>query len=254
MQAFELPNISCRLRFHDLPGNEPTILFVHGLGCASSCDYPRVAADPALAGRRKLLIDLLGSGFSDRPLNFGYAVEDHAGTLCLLIEYLGLSSVDLVGHSMGGAIAIEVATRHPRAVRRLILSEPNLDAGGGIFSRPIAQQNEAEYIAAGHAKSVRSAMLAGQATWSASLMMSSPLAVYRSAASLVRGGSPSWREQLRALRIPRTVIFGVESLPDPDTEQLSQMGVSVRIVLDAGHSMMHENPTGFAEAVSAALR
>ncbi|HNX52076.1 MAG TPA: hypothetical protein PKL08_18045 [Thermoanaerobaculaceae bacterium] len=63
MRAFELPGTSSFLRFHDLPGRDPAILFVHGLGCASSCDYPRIAADPALAGRRMLLVDLLDMRF-----------------------------------------------------------------------------------------------------------------------------------------------------------------------------------------------
>ncbi len=253
MRALELAGTSCRLRFHDLPGSGPPILFVHGLGCASSCDYPRVAADPALVGRRMLLVDLLGSGFSDRPRDFGYSVEDHAGTLGALIDGLSLPSVDLVGHSMGGAIAIVAATLNPRKVRRLVLSEPNLDAGGGTFSRPIARQSEADYIANGHAEAVRSAVTEGHTIWSASLMVSSPLAVHRGATSLVRGGSPSWRQQLGTLPIPRTVIFGAKSLPDPDTERLPQVGVTVRVVPDAGHSMMSENPSGFAEAVRASL-
>lgn len=253
MQAFELPGTSDSLRFHDLPGSDPPILFVHGLGCASSCDFPRVAADPALAGRRMLVVDLLGSGFSDRPTGFGYAVEDHAGTLGALIDGLSLPLVDLVGHSMGGAVAIVVATRCAEKVRRLVLSEPNLDAGGGPFSRPIAQQREAAYVAHGHAKGVRTAVAEGHRTWAASLLVSSPLAVHRGATSLVRGGSPSWRTQLEALPIPRTVIFGSRSLPDPDAQGLPQLGITVRVVAEAGHSMMWENPSGFAQAVRAAL-
>jgi pimeloyl-ACP methyl ester carboxylesterase len=253
VRSFELSDLSCCLRFHDLPGTNPPILFIHGLGCASSCDFPRIAADPALVGRRMILVDLLGSGFSDQPMDFGYTVENHASTLGALIEGLQLSSVDLVGHSMGGSIAIVVARRNPAIVRRLVLSEPNLDAGGGIFSRPIAQQSEADYIAYGHAESVRQAAIEGQAIWSGSLRMSSPLAVHRGATSLVRGGSPSWREQLEALTIPRTVIFGSKSLPDPDTERLPQVGIMVRVVPDAGHSMAWENPSGYAEAIRGSL-
>jgi hypothetical protein len=35
VRAFELDSPACRLRFHDLPGSDPTVLFVHGLGCAA---------------------------------------------------------------------------------------------------------------------------------------------------------------------------------------------------------------------------
>lgn len=253
MRDFKLTSKSFRLRFHDLPGSDPPILFVHGLGCASSCDYPRVAADPALVGRRMLLVDLLGSGFSDRPKDFSYTIEDHAETLVELIEGLSLPSVDLIGHSMGGAIAIVAAAQNPRGVRRLVLSEPNLDAGGGAISRLIAQQDEADYITSGHSELVQNSVADGYTIWSASLLMSSPLAVHRGATSLLRGGSTSWREQLGALQIPRTVIFGANSLPDPDTELLPQIGVTVRVVSNAGHTMMLENPSRFAEVVRDAL-
>ncbi|MCU0291607.1 MAG: alpha/beta hydrolase [Thermoanaerobaculaceae bacterium] len=253
MRSFELAAWSCNLRFHDLPGRDPAILFVHGLGCASSCDYPRIAADPALAGRRMLLVDLLGFGFSDRPHAFGYTVEDHADTVSALVTGLGLSAVDVFGHSMGGAVAIVVAARNRQRVRSLVVSEPNLDAGGGPFSRPIAARPEADYVAGGHAESVRQAFADGHHIWAATLRAASPLAVHRGAVSLVRGGSPSWRELLETLPMPRTIVFGDRSLPDPDTERLPRSGVAVRIVPDAGHSMAFENPSGLAQALRDAL-
>jgi pimeloyl-ACP methyl ester carboxylesterase len=154
---------------------------------------------------------------------------------------------------MGGAIAIVTAARNPGTVRRLVLSEPNLDAGGGFFSRPIARQREADYVARGHAEAVRSAIAQGHTIWAGSLLVSDPRAMHRGATSLVRGGSPPWREQLRSLAIPRAVIFGARSLPDPDTERLPEIGVAVRIVADAGHSMAWENPSGYAEAIRSAL-
>lgn len=253
MRAFELPGTTWTLRVHDLPGSDPPIVFLHGLGCACSCDYPRVAADPALAGRRMLLVDLLGFGFSDHPDEFGYAVEDHAQSVSALLDDLGLTIVDVFGHSMGGAVAIVVAARNRERVRRLVVSEPNLDPGGGPFSRPIAAQSEAEYVARGHAGDVRRALADGHCIWAATLRVASPLAVHRGAVSLVRGGSPSWRDLLETLPLPRTIVFGERSLPDPDAERLPRSGVAVRIVPDAGHSMAFENPSGLAQALRDAL-
>ena len=66
------------VRAHDLPGDGVPLVFVHGLECASSCDYPRVICDCALSRRRSVLIDLLGSGFSDRPMDFEYSIQAHA--------------------------------------------------------------------------------------------------------------------------------------------------------------------------------
>ncbi len=200
-----------------------------------------------------LLVDLLGFGYSDRPTNFGYTVNDHADTIRELIESLAVPQVDLVGHSMGGTIAIVVAAGNPSRIRRLVVSEPNLDSGGGFFSRPIAQQREEDYVANGHIEEVRKATAMGQSIWAGSLRVSDPVAVHRGSVSLVDGAVPSWRTQLAGLTIPRTVIFGANSLPDPDTEWLPPAGVRVDIVLEAGHSMIYENPSGFARAIRSAI-
>jgi len=253
MRSLLVKYAQATMRYHDLPGNGVPVMFIHGLGCASSCDFPRIAADPELAGRRMLLVDLLGSGFSDRPDNFGYAVDDHARSLCELIDTLQVATVDVVGHSMGGSIAIVLAAWNRAKIRRLVVSEPNLDPGGGSFSKPIAEQNESDYVLRGHDRAVERARAEGNSIWAGSLMTSSPLAVHRGALSLVRGSSPSWRELLRELQMPRTVLFGGRSLPDPDAERLPRFGIAVRVVEDAGHSMIWENPSGYARAVRESL-
>ncbi len=240
-----------RVRYHDLAGTGVPLVFVHGLGCASSCDYPEAAADPALAGKRRVLIDLLGAGFSDRPAEFAYTVEAHARCVIALIERLG--AVDLFGHSAGGAIAIAVAAQC-ELVRSLVLSEPNLDPGGGTFSRAIAKQSEEDFIRRGHDLFVREAQREGDPIWAGSLAACLPRAVHRLAVSLVEGCVPSWREQLYAITIPKTVIFGERSLPDPNYERLQRDGIAVRIVPEAGHSMANENPSGLAHAIATALK
>ena len=78
MQEFILKDSKNRIRYHDFPGEGAPILFIHGLGCAGSFDYPQVAAQEELCENRRILVDLLGSGFSDRPDDFGYKVSDHA--------------------------------------------------------------------------------------------------------------------------------------------------------------------------------
>ena len=208
MNAHLLATVGARLRYHDLPGPGIPLVFIHGLGCSSSCDFPRVAFDPALPPRRNILVDLLGSGFSDKPNDFSYSIEDHARSLVDLLNALDASQFDLFGHSMGGAISIVVASLQPERVRRLVLAEPNLDAGGGSFSRPIASQSESDYTTRGHADMVQSSNATGDYIWAGSMAASAPFAVHREAKSLVLGGMPSWRDRLLSLPMPRTVIFG----------------------------------------------
>ena len=255
MKSFRINALQGSLRYHDIAGvgNGPPLVFIHGLGCASSCDYPTVAADPALSARRLLLIDLLGSGFSDRPSDFGYSIGDHARTVAELVRHLNLNSIDLFGHSMGGAIAITTAHLLADRVEHLVLSEPNLDPGGGVFSRGIAEMSEADYVARGHAELIQASAFEENDIWAASLSLSAPYAIHRSASSLVLGGAPTWREQLYGLAAPRTVIFGRNSLPDRDYETLPKYGVNVETVEQAGHSMAWENPQGLAKAIERAL-
>jgi pimeloyl-ACP methyl ester carboxylesterase len=233
MGVLKLSGQDAMLRFHDLPGSGTPLVFIHGLGCASSCDYPQVTADSALTGRRCILVDLLGSGYSDRPERFEYRVEDHARIVVELIQNLE-QEIDLFGHSMGGAVAIVAATMAPREVRRLVLAEPNLDVGGGLFSRKISAYSESDYVLNGHAQMVVTASKEGDPGWAASLSISSPRAIHRSATSLVQGESLSWRQSLFGLPIPRSVIFGEHSLPHPDVVSLPRVGIAVDIVHNAG--------------------
>jgi pimeloyl-ACP methyl ester carboxylesterase len=253
MNTFETGIQKSQIRYHDMQGSGPPLIFIHGLGCASSCDYPRIASDPALRGRRMLLVDLLGSGFSDRPTGFGYTVEDHARTVAALARHLAFGSLDLFGHSMGGAVAIVAAGLLRDRVQHLVLGEPNLDPGGGVGSRRIAAMTEAEYVARGHDDLVRASLAEGNGTWAASLSISSPRAVHRAATSLVAGGKPTWREQLYELPMSKVVICGEASLPHVDTERLPRAGVNVDIVPAAGHAMAWENPSGLALALRRAL-
>lgn len=130
MNGFYSPQAGATVRWLDLPGYGEPIVFIHGLGCASSYDYPRVAADPALAGRRMILVDLPGFGYSDKPESFSYRIADQAAVVVELVDRLALERCYLFGHSMGGSVAIEAAGRLAGRVRALLVAEPNLYPGG----------------------------------------------------------------------------------------------------------------------------
>lgn len=255
MRAVAVSRPSALVRLHDLPGSGIPLLFIHGLACASSSDYPAVARSPALSTRHVILVDLLGSGFSDKPPEFDYTVAGHARVLCDVVEALELDAIDLYGHSMGGTIAlVAAATRLAGRIRHLILSEPNLDPGGGSFSRRVAGQTEAEFGATGCAELIGRTAAAGDQTQAGVLAATPPFVVHRGAVSLVQGGTPDWREQLLGLSTPRTMLFGARSLPDPDVERLPPHGIRVAVIPEAGHGMAWENPSGLAAAIAGACR
>lgn len=251
MRSFEPSAARAKLRYLDLPGRGTPVIFLHGMGCASSFDYPQVAADGSLKSRRRILIDLLGSGYSDRPARFRYTVDAHAHIVAEFMRRLKLTRVCLYGHSMSGPVAIVAARLAPRRVTRLVLSEPNLDPGGGATSRAIAMQSIKRYVSRGHAGMIRIARQQDNDGWATTMAGSMPEAIHQEAVSLVQGSRPGWRQMLAKLPMPRTVIFGAHSLPDPDTRALLKIGVRVRVVPRAGHNMALENPAGLARAIAA---
>ncbi|WP_292599852.1 alpha/beta hydrolase [Mesorhizobium sp.] len=237
----------------EIDGGGTPLIMIHGLGCASSYEYPDVALSPALRERHVILIDLLGFGYSDHPVDFGYRMEDHAEVVAQFIEAVSLDRIDLYGHSMGGSVAVEVAHRLQSRIGNLVLSEANLDSGGGQFSRNIAASNEADYVRHVHVETVADALAAGNCDWAATMRLCSPLAVHRGARSLVEGVEPSWRDRFYQHPAHRAFIFGERSLPDPDVAVLGARGIQVLIVKNSGHSMGLENPTELASAIAEAI-
>lgn len=255
MKEYSIRNTGHVLRYHDLPGEEMPILFVHGLGCAGSFDYPAVAAQDCLSNHRRILVDMTGAGFSDKPDDFAYSVEDQAVSLQELIGALHLGPLILFGHSLGGAVALALADKCRDKVSRLILSESNVDPSpDGSASKRIAGFDMGHFIHREFDKLVKVSRQSGNTMWVAALSLWLPKAVYLMSRSLAAGGDPSWRSILYSLDCPRTYIFGENSLPDPDVRVLAGHGIHVEIVKDAGHSMAWENPQGLAAAISNGIR
>lgn len=243
------------LRYHDFPGQEIPILFIHGLGCAGSFDYPLVAAQEALKKHRCILVDLLGSGYSDKPDDFTYTVNDHAEYLADFVTSIGLQSFVLFGHSLGGAIALSLATKCRAQIDRIILSEANLDKSSmGSTSKYIADFDMQDFQQNGFSKLVQESRTNGNQMWAAALSSWSPTAAYLISKSAAEGEEPSWRELLYSLDCPKTFIFGENSLPDPDLQVLSTHNIHIEVVKNAGHSMAWENPQGLAWAIEQGIQ
>jgi len=103
------------------PGLRPPVVFLHGLN-DSHLTWRQIA--PELAGdRRVLVLDLPGHGLSDRP-DASYELAWYSRLVANWMEALDLSTVDIVGHSLGGGIALMLLhTCRPR-IRRLVLAAP----------------------------------------------------------------------------------------------------------------------------------
>ncbi|MFJ4967748.1 alpha/beta fold hydrolase [Streptomyces sp. NPDC088755] len=241
-----------RMRWVELPGADPSRVYVHGLGATSPAYFTESAVHPLLAGRRSLLIDMLGFGISDRPDGFDYTLEAHADALAAAMAAAGVAGAEVIAHSMGGSVAIVLAARHPRLVSRLVLIDANLDPvlpAPGPGSAGIAGFTEAEFLAGGWTE-VRDAV---GAHWWSTMRLAGLEALHRSAVHLARGTVPSLRTLLAELEIPRTYVLPESSGPLAGAELLQAAGVAVVPIPDCGHNIMLDNPEAFVRATATAL-
>jgi pimeloyl-ACP methyl ester carboxylesterase len=98
------------LAYEDVGQGEPPIVLVHGWTCDHTYFAPQ--AEHYSRDHRVISVDLRGHGESDKPQQ-DYTMAQFADDLAWLCEQLHVEKPVVIGHSMGGVIAFELAARHP---------------------------------------------------------------------------------------------------------------------------------------------
>ncbi|MBI3271991.1 MAG: alpha/beta fold hydrolase [Planctomycetes bacterium] len=101
-------------------GSGPAIVFLHGYG-GSAFDWRHQLEPFAAAGFRALALDLKGAGYTSRPPDGRYAVEDQVELVLGFLEALGIQRAHFVGNSYGGGITLALALLHPERADKLVL-------------------------------------------------------------------------------------------------------------------------------------
>ena len=102
----------------------PPVLFIHGWG-ASAYYYRKLLPAVLRAGRRVIAMDLRGHGGSDKPMDESlYTADAMAAHVEGVIDALGYDRLDIVAHSLGGGVALDVARRQRDRVSTLTLLAP----------------------------------------------------------------------------------------------------------------------------------
>jgi pimeloyl-ACP methyl ester carboxylesterase len=109
------------IRFHyDVAGDGPPVLLINGLGSpAASWALQVKALAPEF---RVITFDNRGVGETDLPPDPAYSTAQMADDAAALLRQLKVDRAHIVGASMGGTIAQELALRHPKLVRSLVLA------------------------------------------------------------------------------------------------------------------------------------
>jgi pimeloyl-ACP methyl ester carboxylesterase len=98
-----------RVAYSVVEGRNPLVLFIHGWCCNQSFWRPQMAA---LGGRLRLAaLDLSGHGLSRRAPHRAWPIEAFGADVVAVADALAADQVVLVGHSMGGPVALEASLR-----------------------------------------------------------------------------------------------------------------------------------------------
>lgn len=115
-----------RLHIETYPGNGPELLMMHGI-TSSGADFAPVLPE-LLAFCSPIVVDLRGHGLSDKPAT-DYGYRDYVADLNAVIMAMKLDRPFVLGHSLGGIIAMYWAAQHPGVARGLIIEDSPLRSG-----------------------------------------------------------------------------------------------------------------------------
>ncbi len=113
--------------YYEVHGAGRPLLLLHGAYMTVDTLGPIL---PGLAESRQVIaVELQGHGHTadiDRPITYEQMADDAAA----LLAHLGVNRVDVVGYSMGGGVALQLAIRHPGVVRRLVVASASYRLDG----------------------------------------------------------------------------------------------------------------------------
>jgi pimeloyl-ACP methyl ester carboxylesterase len=121
-------------------GSGPPVLLIHGLGGGVECWLYTIGV---LARHHTVYaLDMIGFGLSDKPLDACYDIDSIARFTVNFLDALHLERVAIIGHSMGGALALRFALNYPYRVTRLGMLAPaglgkEVDFPLRLFSLPL---------------------------------------------------------------------------------------------------------------------
>lgn len=248
-------------------GEGPPIVFVHGL---SGCWQNWLEQLPVLAEKHRVVaLDLPGFGYSEMPRE-QITISLYGRVLDRVMDVLGIDAAAVVGNSMGGFTAAELAIAFPQRVERLVLAAP---AGISSYNNQAAMRwalwirrmwpllaVQANWVAA-HADAVARWPRLRDATMYVPVLYPSRLPAALAAEQLRATGKPGFvpaleanlnydfRDRLPEIVCPTLVVWGEQDrlITVRDADVYTELIPDARKVIfeDTGHAPMLERPARF---------
>jgi 3-oxoadipate enol-lactonase len=256
MPYADLPGV--RLHYAEARPKDPSVpalVLLHGIG-ASLKDWDFNI--PAFARHYRVIApDLRGFGLSERSGNYGVAT--FANDIWMLLEQLGVGRFHLIGHSMGGAVALQMAVDRPERIERLIAADtlPSFQTNTfgkrilfayrflmmGVFGpQRLSKAVAVKLFPNSDQQALRDRAIEGG--------MANDRAVYLETLKTLLGWSVA--DQLQRLTMPVLVVAAEHDyFPVPDAEAFARALRDARLKIFAGmhHALPLEAPQAFNTAV-----
>jgi len=264
VKSFYLESYDAFIRYLETPSGGPSVVYLPAISFSAAASFFDVITHPKLPRHRALLVDYLGSGASDHPDGFTYSIQDHAANIAALMDDADCQQATVLGHSMGGTVAIQLAAQRPDLVGNLIVGEGNVTSGGGGLVRQIIAHSETEFVNAVFPRMQEEIFSSARNGDAIGIRRNnvwkhiSPLGLYRNAVAL-GDVDDAMLDSFLALSIKRTFIYGEQSFPNvpeavgPDTPSpdiLRAKGIGIEIVPNAGHGQMFDNLDVFVDILA----
>lgn len=240
----ELTLDGVRLGFDDRGQGRPAFVFVHGWACDRKCWTAQM--EEFSPDYRCVAVDLRGRGESAAvpPFGVGRALEDVAA----LIRELGIAPVILIGHSLGGIIALALNGRYPELVLAVVTIDSPINAETGAGSpRSVERIREGGSMRAveGFVNSLRYDPPHAEATrYIEETMFTCPADVGAGMLEDLHLVGQDMKRLLReADKKPFMMIWAEKPLGDPGWVRENTMFVRQEPVAGTGHFVQMEQPT-----------
>ncbi|MGC9445044.1 MAG: alpha/beta fold hydrolase [Candidatus Methanospirareceae archaeon] len=233
------------------------VVFLHGLGC-SKRDFQGAFDFPELSDYTLLAFDLPGCGDSPYPENLTLNMDDLVEITRLVLSTLQIRDLVLVGHSMGGLVALLYAERYRPKLRGFMNVEGNLSSEDCFFSRLVAHSSFSAFtnsILPELKDRLEHAGNRGFREYAANLEKASKKAYHDYSPSLVQySDTGDLLERYCALKVQKLFLYGAENRALSYLTRLTDSGCALVEIPASNHFPFHDNPVAFYHACAAFLQ